>query len=361
MKTLRLLPFLLLALAACNSGSADSNSTDNNAAEEAPEAEGSAEGAVEAEAAPPSGELVVYSGRSEAMVAPLIAAFEAQSGIDVRVNYAGSAQLAATLLEEGERTPADVFFAQDASTMGLIAAEGMLSSIAGKTDGVSEHFLDPDGQWAGVSGRARAITYNTNNTTPEQLPTSLNGFLDPEWKGRVGWAPENASFQSALAAMVALDGADAATAWVTGMLANEARAFPSNTPGVTAVAAGEIDAMITNHYYLYRIKAEQGPDTPIENHFLRNGRSGSLVNISAVGILRNASNRLAAEAFIGFLLSPEGQAHFAEENAEFPVVEGVPAPHGLPDIGELGVPPIDFSRLADLEAAVTILQNAGAL
>ncbi|MFT6398625.1 MAG: iron(III) transport system substrate-binding protein [Bradymonadia bacterium] len=361
MKTLRLLPLLLLlALGACDR-SADSgepcSSEEEAHAQEIDEASG--EAAPDGHAA--STELVVYSGRSEAMVSPLIAAFEEETGIDVRVNYAGSSQLAATLLEEGDRSPADVFFAQDASTMGLIAAEGMLAPLGDAANSAPEHFRDPEGRWVGVSGRARSITFNTNNVAVDQLPASLDGFLAPEWKGRVGWAPENASFQSALAAMVALDGAEAATAWVTGMLANEARPFPSNTPGVTAVAAGEIDAMITNHYYLYRIKAEQGPDTPIENHFLRNGRSGSLVNISAVGILNTAENRQNADLFVAYLLSPVGQTHFAEENAEFPVTAGVATPQGLPSITELAPPRVDFAALADLEAAVMILQTAGAL
>ena len=358
----RLSPFFLLLLVGACDHHADSGepcSTDEEASEEAaaPADEGSAE-----EAAPASNELVVYSGRSESMVAPLIAAFEEETGIDVRVNYAGSAQLAATILEEGEQSPADVFFAQDASTMGLIAARGMLTALDSEAIGaVPAQFRHPEGLWTGVSGRARAITYNTNSLTAEQLPASLDGFTAPEWRGRVGWAPENASFQSALAAMVALDGEEAATTWVAGMLANEAKPFPSNTPGVTAVAAGEIDAMITNHYYLYRIKAEQGPDTPIENHFLRNSRSGSLVNISAAGILGTANNGDNAARFVAYLLSEAGQTHFAQENAEFPVTPGVETPQGLPSIVELAPPAIDFSALADLESAVRLLQTSGAL
>ena len=364
MTALRLCPVLLLLVlvgcdrsddygAPCSAGSGD---------ETAPEAaDPSAEGNAE-EAPAQSTELIVYSGRSESMVAPLIAAFEEETGIDVRVNYAGSAQLAATLLEEGARSPADVFFAQDASTMGIIAAEGMLSTLDADTiSAVPEQFRHPEGLWTGVSGRARAITYNTTSVTPDQIPASLDGFTAPEWRGRVGWTPENASFQSALAAMVALDGEEAATAWVTGMLANDARPYPSNTPGVTAVAAAEIDLMITNHYYLYRIKAEQGSDTPIENHFLRNSRSGSLVNISAAGVLATASNPENAARFVAYLLSDAGQTHFAEENAEFPVTPGVETPQGLPSIVELATPAIDFSALADLESAVRILMTSGAL
>lgn len=356
-------PLLLLLLAlGCDRHSEGEpcSSDEGSGATEAAPSEGSAAEADEAAEAPR--ELVVYSGRSDSMVAPLIAAFEAETGIDVRVNYAGSTQLAATLLEEGAQSPADVFFAQEASTMGLIAAEGMLATLdAQLINSVPANFRDGDSRWVGISGRARAITFNSAATSADQLPDSLDGFTAPAWRGRVGWAPENASFQSALAAMVALDGEEAATTWVTGMIANDARPFPSNTPGVTAVAAGEIDAMITNHYYLYRIKAEQGPDTPIENHFLRNGRSGSLVNITAAAILQTASNAENAERFIAYLLSPAGQMHFAQENAEFPVVPGVETPQGLPSIVELAAPAIEFSQLANLETAVRILQTSGAL
>lgn len=354
-----LLIVLLLACDRHSDGGEPCSTDEGSGTAEAAETEASGDGEPTADA---PGELVVYSGRSESMVAPLIEAFEAETGIDVRVNYAGSTQLAATLLEEGAQSPADVFFAQEASTMGMIAAEAMLTTLDSEMiAAVPANFRDGESRWVGVSGRARAITFNSEKVTADQLPASLDGFTAPEWRGRVGWAPENASFQSALAAMVALDGEEAATAWVAGMIANEARPFPSNTPGVTAVAAGEIDAMITNHYYLYRIKAEQGPDTPIENHFLRNGRSGSLVNITAAGVLTTAENADNANRFVAYLLSPEGQAHFAEENAEFPVVPGVETPQGLPSIVELAAPAIEFSQLANLETAVRILQTSGAL
>lgn len=344
----------LLSFSACKSGSPDPVASEGSGATEVAGAEATDE----------AGEQIVtlYCGRNEAMVAPLIAQFEEATGIDVRVNYAGSGQLAATMLEEGDNSPADVFLSQDSATLGLLEREGVLAPLPEEVLGrVSSSFRSSSGHWVGTSGRARVVTYNTESVSPADLPATIDGFTDPAWKGRVGWSPENASFQSFLTIYAQMNGPEATRTWVQGMLDNEARAFPSNTPGVIAVANGEIDAMITNHYYLYRVVAEQGPDTPIANHYLRDSGAGSLVNVSGVAIRAGAENAEPALALVEFLLSEPAQVHFANENAEFPVIEGVETTQGLPDIASLQAPEVDLGGLDDLEVAVTILQETGAL
>lgn len=309
-----------------------------------------------------SGTVTIYSGRDASMVAPLIAAFEQATGIDAQVNYASSPELAATILEEGPRSPADVFFAQDSATLGLMEREGRLAELPAETvAAVPAGFRAASGRWVGTSGRARVFVYNTNNITPEALPADVLGFTDARWKGRVGWSPENASFQSFLAAMVQTRGEEATRAWVQAMLANEARAYPSNTPGVVAVGTAEIDVMLSNHYYLYRVLTEHGAETPIANHFPKNGQAESLVNVAGVGILNTAPNADNAQRFVDFLLSDAGQLHFANSNAEFPVISTVATPQQLPPIGDLAQPPVDLGDFSGLEAAVRILQETGAL
>lgn len=306
--------------------------------------------------------LTLYCGRTEALVAPVIAEFEAASGIDVRVNYADTQQLAATLLEEGDRSPADLFFAQDASTLGLLEAEGLLApQPEAVLSLVAPQFRSPGGAWIGTSGRARVLAYNTARVGAAELPNSLDELTGPTWRARVGWAPENASFQSFVSAMVRLRGADAAGTWLRAMQANAPRAYPSNTPAVLAVSRGEIDVALTNHYYLYRLRDEHGADFPVANHYFRDGRSGALVNVSGIAQLSSAAQPEAARAFVEYLLSAEAQGHFARENHEFPVIDDVATPTDLPPLAELNSPTIDLAQLGDLETAVRLLRDSGAL
>src|SRR5688572_8611194 len=148
------------------------------------------------------GSLVVYSGRSEELVRPIIERFAEETGVDVRVQYAGTAELAATLLEEGSNTPADVFFAQDAGALGAVAREGMFATLPDDIlELVEPRFRSPDGLWIGISGRARVVVYNRETVSEEDIPESILDFTDPQWEGRLGWAPTNASLQSIVTAL----------------------------------------------------------------------------------------------------------------------------------------------------------------
>ena len=190
-----------------------------------------------------AGPLTVYSGRSESLVGPVLEAFTDETGVEVEVKYADTAELAALLLEEGTRSPADVFFAQDAGALGAVAAAGLLEPVPGDVLArVPAAFRDPDGRWVGVSGRARTVAYTT--AEPVELPASILDFTDPEWSGRIGWAPANGSFQSFVTALRATEGDEAARAWLEGILANDAVDYPSNTAAVEGVAAGEVDVAL---------------------------------------------------------------------------------------------------------------------
>lgn len=306
--------------------------------------------------------LEVYSGRTEKLVAPVIEMFEKKTGVDVKVKYADTAQLAATILEEGKRSPADVFLAQDASSLGLLEQQEVFATLPESITGKLEPSVkSPNGKWVGVTGRARVLAYNTSKLKPEDLPASAAELVDPKWKGRVGWAPENASFQSAVSAMIQLEGEDAARAWVEGMQANQPRAYPKNTPAVLAVSRGEVDVALVNHYYLYRLRDEHGADFPVENHYFRSGKADSLINVSGVAILGTTDDMDTAREFVEFLLSAEAQEYFVKQNYEFPVVAGVKSPIGLPDISTLAAPVVDLAKLQDLETTYKILRSAGAL
>lgn len=306
--------------------------------------------------------LTIYSGREEELVAPLIEQFEQETGTDVEVRYGDSAELAATIAEEGDGSPADVFFAQDPGSLGAVSAEGLLAELpAALLERVSERFRDPEGRWVGTSGRSRVIAYNTEELSENDVPDSVFDLTDPRWEGRVGVAPTNASFQAFVTAMRLQEGEEKTRAWLEDLKANGVRFYEKNTPIVEAVASGEIDLGLVNHYYLYLVKEEQ-PGAPVANHFLPGDDPGALVSAAGVGVLDSTDDREDAEGFVEFLLSDEGQRFYTEraEEAEYPVVAGIPVKAGLPALESLSGPDIDFTALGDeLELTLELLNETG--
>lgn len=305
-----------------------------------------------------SNALTIYSGRSESLVGPLIEQFETDTGIDVEVRYGDTAELAATLLEEGQNSPADVFFAQDPGGLGAVADAGLLAQLPAEIlKRVDPRFADNDGEWVGVSGRARTIVYNTDALTLADLPQDLTGFTDPKWKGRIGLPPTNASFQTMVTALRKVWGEDETRSWLEGIMANEPVFYEKNTPTVAAVGAGEVEVGFVNHYYLYRFLVEEGEGFTARNYFLPSGGPGSLVMVAGVSRLANSQNEENALVFIEYLLSEDAQAYFANETYEYPLVPGVPPSVELTPLAELNAVQIDLSDLSDIQGTIRLLQE----
>ncbi len=306
-----------------------------------------------------SGEgLVVYSGRNEELVGPIIERFEEESGIDVEVRYGDTAELAATILEEGQNSPADVFFSQDAGALGALTNEGILSPLPEDAlSQVEERFRDPNGEWVGISGRARVVAYNTEALSEEELPSSILDFTDPEWNGRIGWAPTNGSFQAFVTALRVIEGEDAAREWLEGVQANDPRRYDNNLAILEGVASGEIEVGFVNHYYLFQLQEESGGDVPAANYYFQNGDPGSLVNVAGIGILNTADNTPEAQEFLEFMLSEEAQQYFADETFEYPLIEGVPINEDLVPLSEIETPNVDLGNLDDLQGTLELLRE----
>lgn len=309
-----------------------------------------------------TGPLVVYSGRSESLVGPLLERFESESGIDVEVRYGSTTEMAATLLEEGSNSPADLFFAQDAGALGAVSAAGLLAPLPEATLALVEpRFHSASGDWIGVSGRARVVVYNTDKLSESDLPASILDFTDPAWKGRMGWAPTNASFQSFVTAMRVQLGEEATATWLRAMLANEVRTFEGNSAIVQAVADGEIDVGFVDHYYIYGIQAESGNTLAAANYFPAEGDIGALINVAGAGILKTAPHAAAAQTLLDYLLSETGQVYFAQETFEYPLIAGVPIDPRLKPLAEVQTPVEDLNTLTDLQGTLELLQSVGAL
>ena len=304
--------------------------------------------------------LTIYSGRSETLVDPIIQQFGRTAGVKVQVKYAGTAQLAGTLLEEGANSPADIFFAQDPG--GLGAVEDLLAVLPQEIlQRVPDWARSPQGKWVGISGRARTVVYNTERLTEAELPDDLFGFTDSQWQGRIGWAPANTSFQTMVSAMRAMWGDEKTRRWLEGVQGNEPKAYPNNTSQVAAVAAGEIDVGLVNHYYLYRFLAEEGEDFPARNYHPRSGGPGSMIMVAGAGILATAENRENAEKFLEFMLSQVGQQYFTGQTFEYPLVDGVKIQPGLVPLTEINDPGLPLKDLADLAGTQSLLRQAEVL
>lgn len=228
-------------------------------------------------------------------------------------------------------------------------------------DRVPANFRSPNGTWIGLSGRARVIVYNTDRVSPDDLPSDLRGFTEPEWEGRIGWPPTNGSFQAMVTAMRVMWGEAETRAWLEGIQANNPQAYPRNTPTVAAAGAGEIDVGFVNHYYLYRFLAEEGEGFAARNAHLTGGGPGAIILVAGAGVLEGADNSENAIKFIEFLMSTDAQQYFADETYEYPVVEGLRINPLLTPLSEINAPRVDMGDLGDLEGTLDLLRDTGIL
>ncbi|MFI2034513.1 iron ABC transporter substrate-binding protein [Streptomyces bottropensis] len=330
---------LLPALAACGSDDDRSGSTDGS---------GSA--------------LVIYSGRNEKLVKPLLDKLENAVGAKVEVRYGDSAELAAQILEEGDRTKAGLFFSQDAGALGALSKEGMLTKLPQATlDKVQAKYRGGEGDWVGLSGRVRVIAYNPDQVTEPEVPDTVHDVVKPEWKGRVGFAPTNASFQTFVTGMRVLEGDDATREWLQALKANGAKTYAHNLATLDAIEAGEVSLGLVNHYYWYERVAEKGEDkVKAKLHFLPGKDPGALINVAGAGILKDGGQRETAQKAVDFLLSKEAQTYFADTTKEYPLSAGVTSTvEDLPPFDSLQGPDIDLGELESLQETLAMLQDVG--
>jgi iron(III) transport system substrate-binding protein len=305
------------------------------------------------------GTLVLYSGRDEGLVGPLIERFEQESGITVEARYGGSTEIAAQLLEEGSGTPAEVFLSQDAGALGALSAAGRLARLPAEVAGaVDPAFSAADKTWLGVTGRARVVVYDSQELSADQVPGDVTQLVEPQWRGRVAIAPTNASFQAFVTALRVTEGEDAARAWLQELKANDAQIMQNNVAILEAVNTGAVDVGLINHYYWAGSETDPAA-LRAQIKFGDPGTASALVNVSGVAILAEAADSPEARALVEFLVGTEAQTYFAEETAEYPLVAGVPGPQGVPTLDELDGPDIDLSDLASLEQTVAMLTEVG--
>jgi iron(III) transport system substrate-binding protein len=306
--------------------------------------------------------LTIYSGRAESFVKPMFDEFTKRTGIKLSVRYGDSAALAATLLEEGGNSPADLFFAQDAGALGAVASKGRLSVLPETTlRKVPARFRAPGKRWVGISARARVVAYNTDAVQRTDLPATIWGYTAPRFKGKVGLPPTNASFQAFVTAMRLRAGDDRTRDWLLALKANDVKFYSGNAQVLTAIASREIEFGFVNHYYLYQLK-EQRPTAPVANHFLTGRDPGALINVAGAGVLTSSSKKAAATRLINFLLEKQAQRFFARSpgRAEYPLASGALPRVGLPSLAKIEGARISLGALGpQLARTLQLLSEVG--
>lgn len=308
-----------------------------------------------------AGEITLYSGRGEALVGGLVKEFESQSGIKVNARFGGTSELATLLKEEGAKSPADVFWAQEAGALITLAPQ-FAPLPAAVNAAVAAPFRNDTNSWVASSARTRTLVYSRERVKADDLPRSVKDLTDPRYKGRVAWAPTNGSFQAFVTAFRAIEGEAAARAWLEAMKANGAKAYRNNGTQIEGIANGEVDFGLVNNYYLGRYVARDAAYPVSQGHF-RAGDLGNLALVAGVGILASSDNAADARRFVEFLLSKGAQQLITETGYEYAVIPGIAAPPTLESYGTLMeiTPKVDISALADLDGTLKLLRDVGLL
>ncbi len=304
------------------------------------------------------GMVFIYAAREEQLVGPVVERFHEETGIAVAVKYGGTAQMTATLLEEGGASTADVFWTRDPGGLGALS-DRLKTLPPDILERVPASAQSEDGLWVGITARVRTLVYYPGRVAPGELPRSLRDLADARWKGRVGWSPTSGPTQTMITFMRADWGEEETRRWLEDMEENGAVKFDGHTSVVAAVNRGEVDAGLVNHYYAHRFRQEQGESVAVENHHLPEQGPGNLAMISGAGVLQSARNEGNAHAFLRYLLSAQAQAYFAHQTFEYPMVESIPVHEALTPLGEINTPEADMDDLSDLEGTLSLLREVG--
>ena len=302
------------------------------------------------------GELTVYSGRGEFLVGELVSYIDGlYDDLDLTVRYGGSTDLVNQIANEGEGSPADVFYSVNAGSLGALADAGRTQALPDDVTGKVRGEFHTE-QWVGTSGRARTVPYNTESVSEDGLPDDIMAYPD-EFEGDLGWAPSYGSAQAFVTAMRLLEGEEATREWLEAMVERGAATYPDEFRACQEIADGEIDAAFTNHYYIQRV-LDGNPEAPIATSFTQ-GDAGAVFNVAGAAVVDTASNADLAANFVRHLLSAEAQDYFARSTFEYPLIPEVEPIGDLPTIDELDVPDIDLSELSNLEPTIDLMRDAG--
>ena len=307
--------------------------------------------------------VTIYSGRTEYLIGPILEAFACESGIDVRVRWGNSTDLAVLIGEEGAATEADVFLSRSPGPVGFLEGLGLLGTIDDDVlDLVEPQNRAASGAWIGFSGRKRVLVRNLDAVSDADLPASVFDLTDERYRGRVALPATNGSFEDWFTVFRDQHGDEVATTWLHDMVANDAEYYPNNRAIVEAAGRREIDMGLVNHYYQHQEAAAAGDAHRAENHDFGPDDIGSLLIITAATVLDTAEDPEASNELIAYLLTPQAQSYFTNKTFEYPLGAGVAPNPALPPLTALEIGSVDFDTLGGgFEETERIIRESGIL
>ena len=304
--------------------------------------------------------LTIYNSQDEGPVEALATAFAKKTGIKVAFRNNGAPVLARQIVDEGDHTPADVFYAEYSTALVTLADKAMLMPLPkGVVDQIPSQFNGAHDDWVGVTARSFVLLYDRTLIAEGQLPRSILDLADPAWKGRFAFNPRAAAFLELVVAVEKQKGADAAKAWLSGLNAN-GKAYPKNTAMVLAVDRGEVELAINADNYWQAVAKERGADTlDARVHYVGARDPGALLTVSGLGIPKYAPHKAEAEEFAAYAVSEEGQKVLAEAAGDVPLRPGIVSPVALKGFDKAQASPITAAEIGDASSALKLEQAVG--
>ncbi len=307
-----------------------------------------------------AGTLTIYNSQDEGPVEALAAAFEKKTGIRTAIRDGGAPALARQIIDEGDHTPADIFYAEYSTALVTLADKSMLAPLPkAVTDEIPAQYSGAHGDWVGVTARSFVLLYDRKLIAENELPTSILDLAKPEWKGKFAFNPRAAAFLELVVAVEKEKGADAAKAWLSGLNDN-GQAYPKNTAMVLAVDRGEVELAINADNYWQAVAKERGADTlDARVHYIGGKDPGALLTVSGLGIPRYAPHKAEAERFAAFAVSDEGQKVLADAAGDVPLHPGIASPVAIEGFDKAQASPITASEIGDAASALKLEQAVG--
>ena len=306
------------------------------------------------------GMLTIYNSQDEGPVEALAAAFAKKTGIKVEIRNGGAPSLARQIIDEGDHTPADVFYAEYSTALVTLADKAMLAPLpADVTDMIPAQYSGAHHDWVGVTARSFVLLYDRKLIGEDRLPKSILDLARPEWEGKFAFNPRAAAFLELVVAVEKQKGADAAKAWLTGLNKN-GKAYPKNTAMVLAVDRGEVELAINADNYWQAVAKERGADTlDARVHYIGDKDPGALLTVSGLGIPVHAPHKAEAAKFAAYAVSDEGQTVLADAAGDVPLHPGVTSPVALGGFDKAQASPISASEIGDAASALALERAVG--
>jgi iron(III) transport system substrate-binding protein len=305
--------------------------------------------------------LTLYNAQHEETTDALVAAFEKQTGIEVKTRNGDEGEFVAQIEQEGGASPADVFYTENSPPLMALEERGRLAKVTNSTlVAVPSQYNSPQGDWVGVSARVSALVYNTDQLNASEVPTSILDLADKKWKGKLALAPTETDFQPIVTSIERTEGKAAAAAWLGAVKANAAgHMYPDNETLVTDVNRGQAEIGVINHYYWYRLVGENGKaKVHSALAYFAPRDVGYLVDVSGAAVLQSSKHKAAAEKFLAFLVSGEGESVLAKgASYEYPLGSGVAPNPALLPFAQFAPATLTIAQLGDGAAAIKLLQQ----